>query len=184
MRRLLVWFSTFLAVLTGVSLTGCVPTDPSTSARSDEVSAAPDGRPSLVAIQHDDYKAEYVGRLPDGRQFFLTWPFAAGTGGGSRDFIALYLFDRAGRLLDAQIEELPANLSDQQFQARLDARLATLGDVVFERIEVQPFTIERFGESFGLIATFDQEADMWWVTVEPGDYMAFSEPWDSGEYDT
>ena len=32
-------------------------------------------RPELIAIDHDDYHAEHVGRLPDGRQFFLTTPF-------------------------------------------------------------------------------------------------------------
>jgi hypothetical protein len=30
----------------------------------------------------------------------------------------------------------------------------------------------------------EDDDDRWWVTIEPGDYMAFTEPWDSGEYDT
>ena len=33
-----------------------------------------DGRPELIAINHDDYHAEHVGRTADGRQFFLTRP--------------------------------------------------------------------------------------------------------------
>ena len=32
---------------------------------------AEDARPALIAIEHDDYHAEYVGHLADGRQFFL-----------------------------------------------------------------------------------------------------------------
>ena len=43
------------------------------------------GPPKLVAVGHDDYHAEYVGRTRDGRQFFLTTPFVP----GEREFIAL-----------------------------------------------------------------------------------------------
>ena len=34
-----------------------------------------DKPPTLIAINHDDYHAEHVGRMSDGRQFFLTMPF-------------------------------------------------------------------------------------------------------------
>ena len=52
-------------------------------------------RPQLIAIDHDDYHAEHVGRLSDGRQFFLTTPFEpAGPHGPGGEFVALYLFDR------------------------------------------------------------------------------------------
>jgi hypothetical protein len=38
---------------------------------------------------------------------------------------------------------------------------------------------------FGLIVREPEESgDPWAVTVEPGDYMAFFAPWDSGVYDT
>ena len=57
------------------------------------------------------------------------------------------------------------------------------GEVSFERIEVQPFEIERFWERFGLIAKFDDGASMWRVSAEPGNYMAFSEPRDTGDSD-
>lgn len=50
------------------------------------------GQPALIAINHDGYHAEQVGRTPDGRQFFLTTPFEP----GGREFVALYLFDAAG----------------------------------------------------------------------------------------
>ncbi|GAA0255521.1 hypothetical protein GCM10010492_65480 [Saccharothrix mutabilis subsp. mutabilis] len=46
-------------------------------------------------------------------------------------------------------------------------------------------TVARIGTTFGLIARpGDEEDDSWWVELHPGNYMAFSEPWDSGEYDT
>ncbi len=56
-------------------------------------------RPSLVAIDHDDYHAEHIGRLPDGKQFFLTTPFEpAGRNGPGGEYVALYIFDSAGNL--------------------------------------------------------------------------------------
>ena len=51
------------------------------------------GPPNIIAINNDDYHAEYVGRTSDGRQFFLTTPFESAIANrkGS-EFVALYLF--------------------------------------------------------------------------------------------
>ena len=69
--------------------------------------------------------------------------------------------------------------------ARRDELLASLGNVTFERIIVAPFVVERFGVQFGLIPREPEEPDEdWCVTLQPGDYMCFWPPWDSGEYDT
>lgn len=139
--------------------------------------------PSLLALDHDDYAARFVGRTADGRQFFLTTPFLP----GDRDFLALYLFDGQGNLLVATIEELGRReqVDEKAAAARQSALLASLGEVTFERIEVAPFRIERFGTTFGFIAEApEDEEDCWRVIVEPGNYMCFFEPWDSGEYDT
>jgi hypothetical protein len=66
-----------------------------------------------------------------------------------------------------------------------DRRLRELGPVIFDRIEIAPFAIERFGVAFGLIVREPEGSDdLWTVSVEPGDYMAFFAPWDSGGYDT
>jgi hypothetical protein len=57
--------------------------------------------------------------------------------------------------------------------------------VEYGRIAVQPFEVERFGTAFGLVPRPPKsDEDGWWVEVQPGNYMAFHEPWDSGEYDT
>lgn len=146
------------------------------------------GPPSRVAIDHDDYHAEHVGRTSDGRQFFLTTPFVAAMGDEGQEFVALYLFDADGRFLEALIDAFgPRDRMDREARrAAYDARLAQLGKVTFARIEVEPFAIDRFGTTFGLVPRppEDEDDDVWWVTVEPGDYMAFTEPWDSGSYDT
>ncbi|RDS79636.1 hypothetical protein DWU98_16330 [Dyella monticola] len=146
------------------------------------------GRPKLIAIDHDDYHAEHIGCTRDGRRFILTNPFdpAIGNNPGC-EFVALYIFDKAGQLIDAKIDSFgPRSGLDEDARSSLyEERLTSLGDVSIERIEVAPFAVERFDLEFGLIARPPQEDDdAWAVEMQPGNYMAFFEPWDSGEYDT
>jgi hypothetical protein len=147
-----------------------------------------DSPPDLIAIDHDDYHAKHVGRTEDGGQFFLTTPFepAMGDEKGS-EYVALFLFDEEGALVDAKIDDFGprASVDDAARRAVYEQRLAELGDVEFDRIEVKPFAVERFGRQFGLIPREPEEDDEpWAVEMMPGNYMAFFEPWDSGEYDT
>ena len=142
--------------------------------------------PKLVRINLDDYHANYVGKTKAGDQFFLTFPFSPG---GS--FIALYLFDAFGALKDARIHR--AKPTESEDQAFVKSLLDDLGEHRVGNIRVAPFAVEAFGIQFGLI--FDPGDDLddedeeeedevsVWVTVEPGNYMAFYPPWD-GEYDT
>lgn len=148
----------------------------------------PDGRPTSVAIEHDDYHAKHVGWTLDARQFILTTPFEpafAGKPGG--EFIALYIFDTDGILLEAKIDELGprATMDKQKARELYDQHLKELGEVRFSRIEVAPFSVKRFGTEFGLVVREpEDDDDSWAVEMQPGNYMAFFEPWDSGEYDT
>ncbi len=145
-------------------------------------------KPDLIAIEHDDYHARHIGCLPDGRQFFLTSPFVPAMGGSAgREFVSLFMFDAQGQLLEAVIDDLgPRAGLDAQHATRVyEQRLAGLGGVEFCRIEVQPFEVERFGTTFGLVPRPPEEdGDDWAVELQPGNYMAFFEPWDSGEYDS
>jgi hypothetical protein len=147
-----------------------------------------EGRPTLIAIEHDDYHAEHVGVTRDGRQFILTTPFSppGGTNPGC-EFVALYVFDKAGHLLEAKVDSFgPRSSLDRDARRTLcQERLASLGDVSFKRVEVAPFEVEHFGVKFGLIVREpEDDDDVWAVEMQPGNYMAFFEPWDSGEYDT
>lgn len=144
--------------------------------------------PKLLSIEPDGHRARDVGRTADGLQFFLTNPFLPATGGSEgREFLALYLFDPAGQLHEARIEDLGtrAEIGPTKYRRLFAERLADIGPVTRCRIEVTPFRVERFGTVFGLIA-HPPEADdaVWQVTAEPGDYMEFRAPWDSGKYDT
>lgn len=146
------------------------------------------GAPELIAISRDDYHAEHVGTTSDGRQFFLTTPFEPAIGGNAgSEFIALYLFDSAGRLVEFKIEDLEprASLSHEKRETLRDQWLRELGGFTLGRIEVRPFVIKKFGSTFGLVPRAPEEPDdPWAVEAQPGNYMAFFEPWDSGEYDT
>src|SRR5258708_5908691 len=97
--------------------------------------------PSHIAIDHDDYHAEHVGRTSDGRQFFLTTPFEPATGGRTgEEFVALYPFDDDGKLLEAQIDSFGprASMKEEARRAKIEMQLKQLGEVSFERIEVAP----------------------------------------------
>lgn len=147
-----------------------------------------DGQPSLIAINHDHYHAKHIGRTRDGRQFILTNPFDPATGEDPGcEFLALYTFDLSGQLIEAMIDCYGprSSLDDDAWRAGYAEKLASLGEVSFERVEIAPFSVERFGLEFGLIARPPEDGDdAWAIEMQPGNYMAFFEPWDSGEYDT
>jgi hypothetical protein len=146
--------------------------------------------PKLVALDHDDYAAEFVGRTADGRQFFLTTPFIPAfleRGNPGREFLALYVFDDAGALLSATIDDCGprATLDHPARVRRREELLASLGELKYGRVQVAPFRIERFGVEFGFITQPPEESgESWSVIVEPGNYMCFWPPWLSGKYDT
>ena len=104
-----------------------------------------------------------------------------------REFLAVYIFDPNGKLVEARIDDLgPCSALDRdQSRKLLEQRMSELGPFDYVRILVQPFAIERFGTTFGLVPRAPEgEDDNWWIELQPGNYMAFHEPWDSGEYDT
>lgn len=147
----------------------------------------PDLPPRTIPINHDDYHAAHVGHLADGRQVFATTSFVTLTDDSdAREYLAVYTFDRKGAFLQASIDDLGLRSALDENKARtlLQTRLSGLGTLYHGRIEIEPFEIERFGQTFGLILQEpEDEDDDYRASVEPGDYMAFFPPWD-GDYDT
>src|SRR5690348_1455917 len=136
-----------------------------------------DGPPDMIAIEHDDYHAKHIGWTAADRQFILTTPFEPAIGGKpGGEFIALYIFDADGKLLEAKIDELGprATMDEDRASSLYEKRLKELGDVRLGRVEVAPFTIKRFGTEFGLVLREpEDEGDVWAVEMQPGNYMAF-----------
>jgi hypothetical protein len=100
-----------------------------------------DGRPEIIAIEHDDYHAKHIGWIGDlgDRQFILTTPFEPAIGGKpGAEFIALYIFNTDGKLLEAKIDELgpSATLDKERARKLFEERLKELGDVHFGRVYV------------------------------------------------
>jgi len=140
-------------------------------------------KPELIAIDHDDYHAQHIGKTEDGSQFFLTTPFEP----GGSEFIALFKFDNLGKLIDSEIENLGerGSFTEEFATKKYNEKLESLGKVNFQRIEVKPFSVNYNEIEIGLIAREpENEGDPWAVELLPGNYMAFFEPWNSGEYDT
>jgi hypothetical protein len=143
---------------------------------------------TTIAIEPDDYHAEHVGHTHNGNQFFLTTPFEpSGPNGEGCEYVALYIFDSAGKLLSDTIESFGprAKMDEDGRRSACNRLLDSIGDFEYCRIEIEPFSVDRFSTQFGLIVREPEDADdVVAVEVQPGNYMAFFEPWDSGEYDT
>lgn len=152
--------------------------------------AAEDGRPMIFAIDPDDHHAKHVGWTAEDMQFILTTPFVAGMDSEPGcEFIALYIFDANGKLTEAKIDNLgPREKLDRRDHERaFQRRLDELGKVTHKRICIAPFKLQRFGVEFGFVTAPpdpDTQGSGWTVEMQPGNYMAFYAPWDSGIYDT
>lgn len=62
-------------------------------------------------------------------------------------------------------------------------RILKLGDYVLESIEVEPFAVDVRGVTFGFVPE-DLGDGQVSIIVQPGDFIAYYEPWDGEEYDT
>lgn len=92
-----------------------------------------------------------------------------------------------GRLLDSDIDVLGTrgSFSEEEATNKYYSKLESLGKVRYQRIEVRPFSVRFNGSDIGLVVREpESEDDVWAVELLPGNYMAFFEPWVSGEYDT
>src|SRR5215470_7400618 len=105
--------------------------------------------PEKISILHDEYHARHIGRTSDGRQFFLTNAFEPAMGESpGREYVALFLFDNDGTLIEDRIDELgtrqelgldswpPGNkASGSIIDDAIERRVAGLGGVIFGDIE-------------------------------------------------
>jgi hypothetical protein len=138
------------------------------------------GPPELVTIEYDDYHAKYIGLTDAGVQFFFPPIFVP----GGDEFVVLFLFNDSGDLIESKIENFgPRSTFDAEKARALRAEwLAQLEPFQFQDIRVKPFFVEHSGELLGMIPC--KYEDYWAVEVLPGNVMSFTEPWDSGMYDT
>lgn len=135
------------------------------------------GAPELITIAHDDYHSRFIGRTADGLQFFFPPIFDA------HEYITLFLFNDEGDLVESRIEDLgPRTTLDKEKARAIRNKWLEELKPDFQYIEIKPFAIEYNGIMMGLIPT--KHDDYWVAEVLPGNVMAFSAPWDQGDYDT
>jgi hypothetical protein len=165
-------------------LTGCA--SPSEDPAGEAVVGA---APERFTIVPDDYHVPYAGTAEDGRRFYLSEElFAPGRPGSA--YVGLFLWHADGTFDEVRVDKvsrpggLPAGQAGPAGASDLvDARLAELGDYVLEPIEVEPFLEKVDGVSFGWkVGRYDDGT--YYINIEPGDFIAYYEPWDGLEYDT
>lgn len=142
--------------------------------------------PSRFTIRPDDYHIPYAGTAADGRRFFLSDELFS----ADASYVGLFLWkpdgsfdqvriDTVGRPSDAPPGQAAPGVDDADL---MTTRLRELGVYKLEPIDVAPFLETVDGVEFGWrFQTFEGASS---INVEPGDFIAYYEPWDGYEYDT
>jgi hypothetical protein len=145
------------------------------------------GAPERFAIVPDDYHVPYAGTGGDGRKFFLSEELF--TPGGPA-YVGLFLWTADGTFDEVRVDRAarpeglpPGQAGPASAESLVATRLAELGDYVLEPIEVEPFTEQADGVTFGW-KVGQYEDGTFHITIEPGNFIAYYEPWDGLEYDT
>jgi hypothetical protein len=177
-RRFRVLCAVALSLFT--ALAGCASTsaDPAGEAAMNQA-------PERFTIVPDDYHVPYAGTAEDGRKFFLSDElFEPGSG-----YVGLFLWKADGTFDEVRVDEVrrsegvpPGQAASAGADDLVASRLAELGKYVLEPIEVEPFAVEVDGVTFGWVGS--QFEGIYSIHIEPGDFIAYYEPWDGVEYDT
>lgn len=148
------------------------------SAEDEPVEWPPEARrvPARIRLVPDDDQIEAVGVTHDSKQFML----AAHT--GEHNYITLFVWTAEGEFDRIFVDDLgaPGETSAEVEQALYERRAAQLGVFTVEPIEVAPFSVERNGIVFGLVAfePDDESEALAWVECQPGNAFALCWPWD------
>jgi formate hydrogenlyase regulatory protein HycA len=102
-------------------------------------------------------------------------------------YATLHSFDENGKHLDtkATFTGLTADgegLVFEKGEELLSKMLSSLGEVIFGDIEIELFSVEIDGYTFGLVDASEPEENIERIDLLPND-LAFFAPW-NGEYDT
>lgn len=143
----------------------------------------------------DRYHLIDVGQLKDGNNYWIDVQLSS-EGMDTRDFVAIYIFDSAGKLIDSEIIDLGLRSDPNALKARdvikqQKSRIGVGRTGVFgqkrESFWVQLFSVEAHGLVFGLVVREPEENDEEMppmVDAMPGWTLVFYPPWEDGQYDT
>ncbi|MGW1341051.1 hypothetical protein ACWCOV_08360 [Kribbella sp. NPDC002412] len=141
--------------------------------------------PTRFRIVPDDYHVPYAGTAEDGRKFFLSDELFDEASG----YVGLFFWKADGTFDEVRVDKVgraaglpPGQAASAGADELVASRLAELGKYVLEPIDVEPFTREIEGVTFGWVV--DQFEGEYSINIEPGDFIAYYEPWDGLGYDT
>ena len=141
--------------------------------------------PTRFTIQPDDYHARFVGTTGDGLRFFITTPYEAPTSiDPGTEFVAMFLWNADGSFHSVDIDSFGPRetIHEMDRQDALERLFARTGEAVIEPISVEPFAVQSHGTTFGFVPF--ASGDVASVTLQPGDYMTYTSPWDGESYAT
>lgn len=149
--------------------------------------------PERFTIVPDDYHVPYAGTAEDGRKFFLSdelFDHGARNGKKASGFVGLFLWEADGSFDEVRVDPVarqddvpPGQAASAGADDLVAERLRQLGDYTLEPITVEPFTTEVDGVTFGWeVGQYDDGT--WFITIAPGDFISYYEPFDGLQYDT
>ena len=146
-----------------------------------------DEAPARFRIVPDDYHVPYAGTAGDGRRFFLSDELFDPASGAA--YVGLFLWNADGTFAEVKVDVAvraegvpPGQATSAGADQVVASRLAELGKYVLEPIDVAPFAVEVDGVTFGWVG--EDFEGTYSLHIEPGDFIAYYEPWDGLDYDT
>lgn len=137
----------------------------------------------------DDFHLMHVGKTFQGNGYWIDTQLAA-EGGGTRDFVAAYVFDKAGNLILSEVVDrgLRAGKSEQTTEKIVQRLMKEIDAKETAEILVKPFSTSFFGHTFGLVIREKEESDDveqdTLIDAMPGHTLMFYGPWSLCNYDT
>ena len=150
--------------------------------------------PNKIKInREEEYYTHFIGKTHDGKQFMaligatLPTPLPEDWPNHKKWYAVLHTFNSEGRHMDTKTicAGRTADGEDvvvEKARSLRNEMLSSLGKVSFEDIEVELFSIEIDGFTFGLVDGSEPDEGIEKINLLPNG-LAFFEPW-NGEYDT
>ncbi len=148
-----------------------------------------------IRLIPDSYHLTNVGQLDNGNNYWIDVQLIPERR-DTRDFVATYIFDDDGTLIDSEIINLGLRSDPNalrvkdviaQQRSKIGVRKAGIFGGKSESFWVKPFSVRAYDVDFGLVVR-EPEADNPdrppVVDAMPGWTLMFYPPWEDGGYDT
>ena len=137
----------------------------------------------------DDCHLQHVGKTTQGNGYWIDIQLAL-EDGDTRDFVAAYVFDKAGNLISSEVLDrgLRSSQSEQPTEELVRKLMKKIDAKETAEILVKPFATTFFGHTFGLVIREREEGDdaeqVTLIDAMPGYTLMFHGPWSLCNYAT